>query len=226
MIAREDKYVYGNRGGQTLMEEIEDMKRQTHQIPRLIAQIEHQERRVATLEGQVGLLTRNSESYLCIRQRFLDVYKRDIRGIHALQGSKAIREGNVKAHEGDALTDASLFSNDQRSDTDLYQELYGLEHKQVLEIHGIYKYLELLCQELIKYIDSVSNDGAILTVLNAHATVLAQGKPISDDLEVAFKKFLCQVEKNWLKSPRQEAMTPLGMAYCNFWKIFKMQYPS
>ena len=191
MLVQEDKYVYGNRGGQTLMEGIEAIKRQIHQIPRLIARIEHQERRVATLEGQVGLLTLNSESNLYIRQRFLDIYKRDIRGDHALQGPKAIRDRKVKAHEGDALADASLFSHNQRSDIDLYRELYGLEHKQVLEIHGIYEYLELLCQELIKYIDSVTNHGVILTVLNAHAIVLAQGKSVSDDLEVAFKGFLC-----------------------------------
>ena len=132
----------------------------------------------------------------------------------------------MKAHKGDALADASLFSHNQRSDIDLYRELYGLEHKQVLEIHGIYEYLELLCQELIRYIDSVTNNRAILTVLNAHATVLAQGKSISDDLEVAFKGFLCQVVKNWLKSPRQEAMEPLGMAYSKFWKLFKKQYPT
>ena len=146
MLVQEDKYVYGNRGGQTLMEDIEAIKRQIHQIPRLIARIEHQERqieyqerRVATLEGQVGLLTLNSESYLCVRQRFLDIYKRDIRGDHALQGPKAIRDRKVEAHEGDALADASLFSHNQRSDIDLYRELYGLEHKQVLEIHGIYE---------------------------------------------------------------------------------------
>lgn len=154
MMVQEDKYVYGNRGGQSLMEEIKDMKRQIHQIrhqiPRLIAQIEHQERRVATLEGQVGLLTQNSTSYLSIRQRFLDEYTRNIRGNHGLQGSKAIREWNMKAHGGDALADASLFSHDQRSDTDLYPELYGLRHEQVLEIHGIYEYLESLCQQLPK----------------------------------------------------------------------------
>ena len=87
-------------------------------------------------------------------------------------------------------------------------------------------YLELLYQELTEYIDSAGNDGAIFTVLNVHATLLARGDLISDELEAAFEKFLCEVRKNWLKSPRQEAMTPLGMAYCKFWKIFKKQHPT
>ena len=146
MIAYEDKYIFGNNGGYTLMEEIQIMKRQTHKLNAKIEdqdrriedqdrRTEDQDRRVATLESQVSLLTQNSKKYLCIRERFLDVYKRDFKGF---QGSRAIREGNLKAHSGDALTDASLFSDGQRSDTDVYQELYGLEYKQVLEIHGKY----------------------------------------------------------------------------------------
>ncbi len=133
-----DKYIYGNRGGQTLMEELEDIKRQIHQIPRLVAQNERQERQIATLEGQVCFLTQNHKGYQCLRQRFLDVYTRDVKGNHALQGSKAIQEGNSKAHGGDAVADASLYSNNQRSDTEIYQELYGLQYERVLDIQGIY----------------------------------------------------------------------------------------
>ena len=52
-----------------------------------------------------------------IRRRFLDTYQRDIKGKEELlKGSKAIRLGNIKAHEGDALGDATVFARDKRSD--------------------------------------------------------------------------------------------------------------
>ena len=163
MLVQKDKYIYSSRGGQTLMEDIEAMKRQLNRIPHLLARIEDQERRIenqerriedqerriVTLEEQVGLLTLNSKSYSCTRQSFLDVSKRDYKGSYALQGSRATRDGNMKAHKGDALADASLFSRNNRSDIDLYRKLYGLEYKQVLEIHGIYEHLKLVYHELI-----------------------------------------------------------------------------
>ena len=50
-----------------------------------------------------------------------------------LKGSKAIREGNIIAYEGDALGDAILFDRDQRTDKSIYRELYGLDYQQVLD---------------------------------------------------------------------------------------------
>ena len=61
---------------------------------------------IIALEGQVGRL------------------------IQASEGSTAI------AHVGDALADAFLFDQDNRSDTWLYRDLYGLEYRQVLEMHS------------------------------------------------------------------------------------------
>ena len=57
-----------------------------------------------------------------------------MKGDEKLQGSKAIREGYVRAHEGDALGDAMLFDHDRRHDKSLYRELYGLDYAQVLEL--------------------------------------------------------------------------------------------
>lgn len=85
------------------------------------------------LKGQVGRLMDSSESYYSIRKRFLDVYQRDIKGEEALKWSKSILEGNQKAHEGDAITDAMLFEKEKRTDKRLYRELYGLGHERVLE---------------------------------------------------------------------------------------------
>jgi len=77
-----------------------------------------------------------------------------------------------------------------------------------------------LCQELIRCIDSASDDGGLFLVLNAHATMLAQGKTPSDDLQGAFDSFLTKVEEHWLQPPNKEPTTPLGSAYYTFWSKF------
>ena len=162
------------------------------------------------------------------QRRFLDVYKRDIKGIEELKGSKAIREGNLIAHEGDALGDALgdavLFDRDQRTDRSIYRELYGLEHQQVLDFRtytdGLFK---TSYQKLTLYIDSASNDGGLFLVLNAYATMVAQGKPLPDNLKVAFNSFVAKVKEYWLQSPTKEPNTPLGSAYYTFWKKFNQQ---
>lgn len=75
---------------------------------------------------------KTSEGYLSNRRQLLDEYKRDIKAMKELKGSKTIREGNLIAHEGDALGDAIVFDRDQRTDRRIYRDLYGLDHKQIL----------------------------------------------------------------------------------------------
>ena len=71
--------------------------------------------------------------------------------------------------------------------------------------------------------DSASDDGGLFLLLNAHATMVAQGKPLADDLKVAFHSFLVQVEESWLQPPAKDPNFPLGSAYYTFWKIFNQQ---
>ena len=71
--------------------------------------------------------------------------------------------------------------------------------------------------------DSASDDGGLFLLLNAHATMVAQGKPLADDLKVAFNSFLVQVEEYWLQPPAKDPNFPLGSAYYTFWKIFNQQ---
>ncbi len=132
-----DKLVYGNTRGHGLLEEIEEMKKD---IAILMArdkkkadQIGEHQKEIVSLKKRVKLLSQSSEGYLSIRRRFLDVYKRDVKEMRGLQGSNAIREGNLAAHEGDAIGDAMLFDHDTRTDRSLYRELYGLDDRQVLE---------------------------------------------------------------------------------------------
>ena len=70
-------------------------------------QEEDLERQLQSLNSQVDRLIQSSKS---------DVYE---------------------TNEGDALTDALIFEHDQRSDTDLYRELYGLDHRKVLELQSM-----------------------------------------------------------------------------------------
>ena len=153
-----DKDVHAKSGGQSLLAELSEMRRTTtfllSQDEKMTGQIEKLEKQIEELEKQieehqkqieehqkeitsskshVGRLTESSESYLSIRRRFLAIYKRDVKGEEVLQGSEAIREGNVRVYEGDALGDAILFDRDRRSDRTLYRELYELDHTQVLE---------------------------------------------------------------------------------------------
>ena len=70
-------------------------------------------------------------------------------------------------------------------------------------------------QKLTVYIDSASDDTGLFLVLNAHATMVAQGNPFPDNLKVAFNSFLAKVEEYWLQ-PTKEPNTPLGSAYYSF----------
>ena len=108
-------------------------EKRASQISEHQKQISEHQKQISSLESRVSLLTQSSEGYLSIRRRFLDVYKRDIKAMEELKGSKAIRKGNTIAHEGDALGDAMLFVRDQRTDRSIYRELYGLDFQQVLD---------------------------------------------------------------------------------------------
>ena len=139
-----DKDVHAKPGGQSLLAKLSEMNRtmvvQMGQIEKNQKQIEEhqkelgeQQKEITSLKRHVGRLIESSEGYLSIRRRFLAIYRRDVKGEEVLQGSETIPEGNMRAHEGDALGDAILFDRDQRRDRSLYRELYGLDHTQVLE---------------------------------------------------------------------------------------------
>ena len=143
----QNKIIYASVGAFRVFEDLDDMKRDvqvlkakdcttTSQIEELrhdtTSQIEELRQKVSYLESRVRSLVKTSEGYLAIRRRFLAVYKRDIK-MERPMSSKAIKEGNISAHEGDALGDAALFQRDQRTDLRTYRELYGLQHQQVLD---------------------------------------------------------------------------------------------
>ena len=94
--------------------------------------VKQHEVKILALEQRVKRLSQASEGYIAIRRRFIEVFKRDVNGSKDFKNSTAIQNGNIVAHEGDALTDAMIYENDQRTDARVYRQLYGLHHTQVL----------------------------------------------------------------------------------------------
>ncbi len=145
-----NKLVYANLGGHNFLEDRDEMKQrfneQSRRFDEISTQLGEHQKRISSLESRVKILTQSSEGYLSIRRRFLDTYKRDIKSMEELKGSKAIQKGNSAAHEGDALGDAEVFNRDQRTDRAIYRELYGLDYTQVIAFR---MYFDGLSKKLI-----------------------------------------------------------------------------
>ena len=65
------------------------------------------------------------DSYLMIRERFLDILIRDVLKGGSSKKSPAIENGKSLAHEGDCVTDSNLFLSGRR---------FGDEIMQVIDI--------------------------------------------------------------------------------------------
>ena len=98
-----------------------------------------QDTSLAALETRVSDLTLTSQGYLDIRMRFLDNYNKKVKHNSAFQHTLAIEAGNRRAHEGDAVTDATLFREEEggekrREDPETYRDLYGVDHSMTLDL--------------------------------------------------------------------------------------------
>jgi hypothetical protein len=137
---------YGNPAGRGLLEERHEMKEKMKkledglQITRTEVQTTKTELQttktelqdqITSLQNHIRDLTLSSEGYQKIRDRFLDVYRRDILENIDRQGRRKIVEGNKAAHEGDAITDASLYTSHRRFDERVLINLYGLTANQI-----------------------------------------------------------------------------------------------
>lgn len=66
--------------------------------------------RVETLEADVGALKLTTDSYMNVRNRFFAVFLRDkARRVCSQEDHIVIENGNIAAHEGDPLVDATMF---------------------------------------------------------------------------------------------------------------------
>ena len=128
------------------------------------------------------------------------------------------------AHHGNAVSDAYLFKHDNRMDLQTYSQLYGFQHTQVL------KYCK---KQSRPFFDKMLNiqveegiEGGIFSVLNAHATLLAQsveGKESSSEYERAFRSFITIAENSYPLTPMDDDKSQLARAYWEFWRLHKQE---
>ena len=130
---------YGNREGLDLLEEGQDTKDRLKRLEDQMAQFaDHQaqitrlQNRIDVLTNEVHVLNKDADRYYKIRHRFIDVYLRDVLGEDTGETRDRIHDGNTTAHEGDAVTDAKLYTNGQRNDEYALTGLYGLTVSQIL----------------------------------------------------------------------------------------------
>lgn len=82
----------------------------------------------------IGQLTAQSDKYIAIRERFLDVFNKNVLDIRSLESGQIITAGKVTAPRGDCVTDAQLYRDGRRQDDLLMIRLYGLPWHKILEL--------------------------------------------------------------------------------------------
>jgi hypothetical protein len=168
------------------------------------------------IEGVGKRLSQGSQEHLSIRHRFLDVFQREALGEPAAKKAETIKIGNLVAHCGDAIMDASLFKNGTWIDKELIVKEYGLTFEDVLFLG------KMLCPStdvywLILYIGR-NGDRKCIKALNARATLKADKyNPIPQDIELKWEKFVNELNKYWKEIPVDDPTTSLGEAYFRFW---------
>lgn len=75
-----------------------------------------------------------SRSEEVIRQRFISFFKRGVLRRPSEKDYSLIRLGNEVAHHGNAYRDAHLYSTGSRTDSEVFEELYGFRPLKVLNI--------------------------------------------------------------------------------------------
>ena len=142
--------IYGNQAGRGILEvvkrleglvvnsqtEIAGLRAQIGNLQTQIGnfQVESADNRaeIANLQDCVQSLTQEAKGYRRIRHRFINVYRRDVLEEKVDDGRRErIDEGNRAAHRGDAITDATLYTTEEREDQYDLIHIYGLTADQI-----------------------------------------------------------------------------------------------
>lgn len=83
-------------------------------------------------------MTPTHGNYLLIRERFLDVFIRDVLKWGSSKKSMAIENGNSLNQEGDCVTGANLFMSGRRLDHEIMQVIYGVSASKVQELGKLF----------------------------------------------------------------------------------------
>jgi hypothetical protein len=112
-----------------LQHQIEEEDGHLHdQIATLTELNYNRDRQITNQDRQITDLKAASEGFLDIRERFIDVMKRDL--FHTIpydaRSTRAIRKGNEAAQHGDVMGDALLYKLRSRTDTITFLKIYGI----------------------------------------------------------------------------------------------------
>ena len=193
---------YGNQNGLNLLETTQTVAKFQTQIQQLEEMFQTHEKQLEDHQRQIKVLQAASAGYLEIRHRFIDVYRRDVAGHLTTQTRPSIQRGNIRAHHGDCVTDAELYSRQQRTDEQIYVRLYGLTWKTV--------------QTLSKY----ENRSAI-ELLDQHGTAEADASsPMPDLIKQAFTAFCNELADQPSRSPNLYTGDTFSKAYLAYFYPF------
>jgi len=202
-----DRLVIGNQQGHDLLQERTDLRARMTRMEEKVAQLDKEVAKIPRLEVDMARLRGLSEGYLRIRERFLDVFRRDVLHDSSAQRLQTITAGNSAAHDADAVADALVYEYGRRRDTRLLTRIYGLGHDQILSLH-------------------YAGNTDCIEVLNKQANLVINRQiSIPADAGDAFETFLTALENSRAdQMPSTDPNSILGQAYVNFWKVLNAHH--
>ena len=99
----------------------EFLKKLSRQEDEFLKKLSRQEEDIIQLTNKVLGLTGLSKEYMQVRDRFISTFKRKLKTADPTDYT-IIKEGNIAAHDGHAIVDASLYTSlKKRTDTDTFK---------------------------------------------------------------------------------------------------------
>jgi len=130
VLKTKDKMIEELQARVANMEQEMELKRD--EICSLRAEVKSYYEELATLNSKFEELKKKSRSSLLtdigkeVRMRYLENHRRKMRGSLGRADYSHIKSGDRAAHRGRPLVDAYLYETHQRSDPEVYKDLYGI----------------------------------------------------------------------------------------------------
>ncbi|KAI9821597.1 MAG: hypothetical protein M1832_003271 [Thelocarpon impressellum] len=156
-----------------------------------------------------------------IRGRFIENYRRHVIDHTTPTGDNGVALVDLVEEGGDAMLDAIVFQLDQRMDTGVYEAIYQLEFTKALELRKFQHPLTLSRPRRAHRSDStgdVEDEGGILDILDARATLKARGHCLPSSLCCAMSSVLYQAHLCWKQLGAAKPGSEFGLAKRVFWK--------
>ncbi|KAL8899697.1 MAG: hypothetical protein Q9207_006066 [Kuettlingeria erythrocarpa] len=186
---------YGNSAGLNAIEILEEYKRMSAKLDTVIAEQRADKLRLETVEWKCDIF---AQGFLAIRGRRLENYVRHVARQPSYQ--TVIDQGNNFAHRSNAVADAMVFLQGQRTDVGLYEQLYGLTYQEVIAAQRVLTF----------------QDGGFFNVLDTRAEYVFAGLEVPANLAAAFNEFIVTCRKEPISPPSHNPQGKLGAAWLKF----------